>query len=131
MYRAILESVAYGTRNILEHFKNMHVDIHRIVACGGVLNNSLWLQIIADVTGMPIQKVGFGEAGVLGCAICSAVGLGLYTDLAQAANNMVHFGEIIYPQKQNYEIYTHYFEHYKKTYNLLEPQMYQFMQKQR
>lgn len=134
MYRAILESVAYGTRNILECFKNVHVDIHRIVACGGVLNNSLWLQIIADVTGTPIQRVGFGEAGVLGCAVCTAAGLGLYPNLVQAAKNMVHHGETVYPQQQNHQIYTHYFEHYKRTYELLEPQMlqmYQFMQKQR
>ncbi len=134
LYRAILESVAYGTRNILDCFAKVNIEIKRIIACGGVLNNNLWLQIIANVTGIPIQKVSFGEAGVLGCAVCTAAGLGIYTDLTQAAKNMVTHGEVIEVDQSEHELYSHYFEMYKKTYELLEPQMLQLnkvMQKQR
>jgi FGGY-family pentulose kinase len=125
LYRALLESVAYGTRNILESFNMEDFKINQIIACGGVLKNELWLQIIADVSGVPIRKASFGEAGVLGCAICAASGLGLYPGLAEAAESMVRYGDIVYPTTENYELYSFYFEQYKKTYALLAPQMHQ------
>jgi FGGY-family pentulose kinase len=124
LYRAILESVAYGTRNILESFAAANLEINEIIACGGVLNNQLWLQIIADVTGVPIRKAGFGEAGVLGCAVCAAAGLGLYPGLTAAAQSMVEYGETVYPAPDHTRVYSFYFEQYKKTYELLAPQMH-------
>ena len=89
------------------------------------LKNRLWLQIIADVTGLSIRLPSFSEAGVLGCAVCSASGLGLYSNLLEASKAMVSYGEEIYPEPANYELYSFYFNQYKKTYKLLAPQMHQ------
>ena len=125
LYRAILESVAYGTRNILQAFAAAELKIKEIIACGGVLKNDLWLQIIADVTGVTIRKAGFGEAGVLGCAVSAAAGLGLYTDLKSAAKSMVNYGASVQPEPENYQLYSYYFKQYQKTYELLAPQMHQ------
>lgn len=125
IYRALLESVAYGTKNILNCFSESDFRIEQIVACGGVLKNKLWLQIIADVTGLPIQKTKFSEAGVLGCAICSCAGLGIYRDLAEAAKTMVQYGERVEPNAENHLHYSYYFEKYRQTYELLAPQMHQ------
>ncbi len=128
LYRAILESVAYGTRNILDNFSDSDFKVAQIVACGGVLKNKLWLQIISDVTGIPILKTKFSEAGVLGCAICAAAGLGLYESIPEAAQNMVQYADTIYPEDQNHKIYSYYFEKYKKTYELLASQMHEMHQ---
>lgn len=124
IYRALLESVAYGTRNIIETFADSNYKIENIIASGGVLKNKLWLQIIADVTGLPIRLPSFSEAGVLGCAVCSASGLGLYADLREASKAMVGYGEEIKPNPVHTKTYTYYFEQYKKTYELLAPQMH-------
>ncbi|TGE31693.1 FGGY-family carbohydrate kinase [Desulfosporosinus sp. Sb-LF] len=125
LYRALLESVSYGTRNILESFSATNFKIQQLIASGGALKNRLWLQIIADVTSLPIRLPSFSEAGILGCAICSASGLGLYSNLLEASKAMVCYGEEIYPDPANYELYSFYFNQYKKTYELLAPQMHQ------
>ncbi|MHB9094369.1 MAG: FGGY-family carbohydrate kinase, partial [Eubacteriales bacterium] len=97
LYRAVLEGVAHGTRNILEAFNKAECPVTEIVACGGVLKNPVWLQIIADVTGVPIKRTKFTEAGVLGCAVAAAVGLGYFKGLGEASRAMVEFGETVKP----------------------------------
>lgn len=124
LYRAMLESVAYGTRNILEAFDVADCPVNELIASGGVLKNPVWMQIIADVTGVPLRKAGFTEAGVLGCAIAAFSGLGIYKDLPEAAAAMVQYGETVLPNLQNRELYDFYFEGYKRTYQLLSPEMH-------
>jgi len=55
IYRALIEATAYGTRMIVETFRQNGVAIHEIVATGGLPDrNKLLMQIYADVTGLPI-----------------------------------------------------------------------------
>ena len=55
VYRALLESVAFGTRRIVENFVEHDVAIREIVACGGIAERSaLMMQLLADVTGLPV-----------------------------------------------------------------------------
>lgn len=124
LYRAMLESVAYGTRNILEEFSEAQCPVNQLVASGGVLKNPVWMQIIADVTGVPIRKTRFNEAGVLGCAVAASAGLGFYKDLQEAAGVMVGYGETVLPNQKNIDLYSFYFEGYKRAYKLLAPEMH-------
>ncbi|MDA8234073.1 MAG: FGGY-family carbohydrate kinase [Clostridia bacterium] len=124
LYRAILEGVAFGTRNILEAFKEADCPVKEMVACGGVLKNPVWLQIIADVTGVPIRRTTFSEAGVLGCAIAAAAGMKYYNGLAEATQTMVDYSENVLPNPDNALIYDFYFKSYKQTYEVLAPEMH-------
>jgi FGGY-family pentulose kinase len=124
LYRAILEGVAFGTRNILAAFNEAGCPVTEIVACGGVLKNPIWMQIIADVTGVPIKRTNFSEAGVLGCAVAAAAGMKCHTGLDEAAHRMVSYGENIQPNPDISPIYDFYFETYKRTYELLAPEMH-------
>lgn len=131
LYRAFLESVAYGTRNILEAFSKASAPVRQIVACGGVVRNPVWLQIIADVAGVPIKQAGFSEAGVLGCAVAAAAGLGIHAGLREAAGVMVAYGETVKPDPAKFDLYSFYFEKYKRTYELLAPEMHRLYSFQR
>lgn len=131
LYRAVMESVAYGTRNILEAFSKASSPVRQIVACGGVVKNPVWLQIVADVTGVPIKQAGFSEAGVLGCAVAASAGLGLYNGLREAARAMVEYGGTVEPDREKFDVYSFYFEKYKRTYELLAPEMHQLYSFQR
>ncbi len=124
LYRAVMESVAYGTRHILEAFSSAQCPVTEVVASGGVLKNPVWMQIIADVTGVPIRRAKFTEAGVLGCAVAACAGLGHYRGLQEAARAMVGYGETVVPNPENLDLYSFYFEGYKRTYELLAPEMH-------
>ncbi len=119
MYRAVLEAVAFGTRNIIETMEKSGADIAEIRGCGGVTNNEIWLKIIADVCKKPIIITKNSTvAGMLGAAMIVAVGSGVYKDFQQAADNMVQQVSVIKPDMNS--DYEHYYERYLKIYDRLK-----------
>lgn len=95
MYHAIQEAVCYGTAHNLRAMKAGGFDVERIVACGGATKSRDWMQMHADVTGVPITLTEVGDAVVLGTCMLAAVGAGLYKDLPEASENMVHEIDVI------------------------------------
>lgn len=125
MYRAILESVAYGMRNVIENMSTEELRIKNIMACGGVTRNPLWLQIISDVCGKSINlTTGSSDAGILGCGIISAVGSGVYQHLKEATDNMVHRNTVIKPDEKAHCIYDRFYNDYLDLYSRLKGLMH-------
>lgn len=75
MYRAAVESVAYGTRSVLESFGSVGVDTGSVVVSGGIRHNPLWVQVTADVLGRPIQLSEGENLTLLACAAIAAAAL--------------------------------------------------------
>lgn len=76
IYRALIEATAFGTKVIIDSYRNNGVPITEIVACGGLIQSELIMQIYADVTGRPIKTAASGQAVALGSAIFGAVAAG-------------------------------------------------------
>ena len=77
IYRALLESVAFGTRRIIENFVEHDVAIDEVVACGGIAERSaLMMQLLADVTGLPITIPDSTEIPARGAALFGALAAG-------------------------------------------------------
>jgi len=129
VFRSMLESTAYGTRNIIRTFQESGLAINRIIACGGGTKNPLWMQILSDVTGLVIETMEETEAGIKGCAMIAAYGLGQYDHLSSAAKAMVEPGKIYSPQLANKPLYDKYFEIYLDLHKTLFPVMYKLMAK--
>lgn len=125
MYRAIMESVAYGMRNVIENMSTEELRIQNIMACGGVTQNPLWLQIISDVCGKPINlTTRSSDAGILGCAIISAVGSGVYSDFECATENMVRNNSVINPNQRIHDTYEDLYGNYIHLYDQLKGLMH-------
>lgn len=116
LYRAILEAVAYGTRNVLETFDNAGCTFEQIVVGGGGAQNRLWLQIHADVCQRPLTTTTVANTTLLGSAICAATCAGWYGDLPTAASRMVELGMTIYPDPAASERYDFMFAKYRAAY---------------
>lgn len=124
IYRAMMEGVAYGTAHTLVEFKGVGLDLEVIVACGGAANSELWLQIYADVCGLPVQTTRFAGAPALGAAISAAVAAGQFATLAEAANQMVKVRSTLEPRPSVTRIYQEYLQQYIKTYPALRDGMH-------
>jgi FGGY-family pentulose kinase len=116
LYRAIQEGVCYGTEHILRHMRDADVDVREFVAAGGACNSRHWMQMHADVTGVPIALTEVGDAAVLGCAILAAAGAGIYPGVPQAAEAMVHETEVLEPDKARHDEYQFFVDAYAETY---------------
>ncbi len=88
LFRATLESVAFGGRAVLETLGEAGVSCRELVVTGGAARSSLWMQIHADVLGQPLFRLSTSQPVTLGAAMCAAVGAGLYPDLRVAAAAM-------------------------------------------
>ncbi|MFM6850800.1 MAG: ribulokinase [Terrabacter sp.] len=88
LYRALLEATAFGTRVILETFRDSGVPVTELVIAGGLAKNRLLMQVYADVTRLPLSVIGSSQGPALGSAIHAAVAAGAYPDVAMAAESM-------------------------------------------
>lgn len=108
MYRSILEAIGFEMRLNLESIqKGTGVKIQSIRAMGGGTKSKLWSQIMADIIGIPITVCLQEEISALGAAVLAMAHTGVYgnNDVAYAANQMAHFGEVIEPNMENNKIY--------------------------
>ena len=87
-YRALLEATAFGTRTIVDAFRDSGVPVREFIVAGGLLKNKLLMQIYADVTGLPLSTIGSTQGPALGSAIHAAVAAGEYPDIRAAAAAM-------------------------------------------
>jgi FGGY-family pentulose kinase len=119
IYRALLESVAFGTKNTINHMSMTQREIDGFVASGGVTKDELWMEIIADVCGMPISLVDSRTySGLMGSSLISAVSLGIYSNYEQASNKMINEVSVIEPNLRNTEKYKPIYEKYLHECNL-------------
>lgn len=118
MYRAWIESTAFGTRMIIEAFEGRGVPVTDIVAAGGLPEkNKLLMQIYADVTGRSFKLAGSAQAPALGSAMHAAVAARVYPDIGAAAEKMGKLkDEVIAPIPENQAIYNALYAEYKALY---------------
>ncbi len=88
VYRALLEATAFGTRVIVETFRDSGVPVEELVVAGGLAKNALLMQVYADVTRMPLSVIDSQQGPALGSAIHAAVAAGAYPDVPTAAKSM-------------------------------------------
>jgi xylulokinase len=115
VYRAILESVAYGIRHNFEAFQKIGSDIKRIVAVGGGTKSQMWLQIVSNVVGaeqvVPALTIGasYGDAFLAGVA----AGTLSKSDL----NAWVKRGVVIEPEPDRHALYEPMYNDYLSLYS--------------
>jgi xylulokinase len=86
LVRALLEAVGFEVRDAIEL---LHVAFHRdwrvLRILGGATRSPFWVQMIADITEMPIELPRCSEAAVFGGAILGGVAAGVLPGIAEAA----------------------------------------------
>jgi L-ribulokinase len=85
VYRALLESIAFGNRRIVENFSEHGLELDQVVACGGVaIASPLLMQLFADVGGLPVHVPDSSEIPARGAALFGAVAGGAFPDISHA-----------------------------------------------
>ena len=106
IYRAIVESTAFGTRTIIDAFETSGVPVTEFVVAGGLLKNKFVMQIYADVLKRPLSAIASEQGPALGSAIHAAVAAGAYPDVLAAAKVMGAKSEGVFqPNPANAEAY--------------------------
>jgi L-ribulokinase len=113
IYRALLESTAFGTRIIIESFESSGVPVTGLIVAGGLLKNQLLMQIYSDVTCRSLSVIDSDQGPALGSAIHAAVAAGAYPDVPTAAQVMGKVRHEVYsPIPENSAIYDELYAEY-------------------
>lgn len=86
IYRALMESICFGARAIVDLLASSGSPIERIVLTGGLAQkNDLLVQMLADVLGCALQIPQMTHPTAIGAAIHGAVAAGVAADYVEGA----------------------------------------------
>jgi sugar (pentulose or hexulose) kinase len=88
--RAAMEANAFVNRNIIERMRDSGLEISELAAVGGGSRNAAWMQIKADVLGMPVRVLGEKESTLRGAAVLLATLSGNAADIPEAQTAHVY-----------------------------------------
>lgn len=84
---------------------------------GGPVKSAVWMQMLADLTGMRLEIPQVEETGCLGAALMAMQGIGEDINQVQALNAEM---QIFEPNKANYEAYQAKYQRYQKLTDALK-----------
>jgi L-ribulokinase len=118
VYRALLESTAFGTRKIIEAFEASGVEVRELIAAGGLIKNPVIMQMYADVTRRHIHLIESEQGPALGSAMHAAVAAGVHADIRAAAEAMGKLQRDVYvPDEARADAYDKLYAHYSALHD--------------
>jgi len=118
---AILEGLTFELLLNLDLLRAGGVKIDVLRAIGGGAKSKLWLQLKADVTGIPVVTPEVTEAAALGAALLAGLGAGLFASPADAAGRFLRLTHTYIPDPARHEAYSRQFELYQQVYPAVSP----------
>jgi xylulokinase len=121
MIRSVLEGITLNLRVILDAFTAQGATIDTMRVIGGGAKGKLWNQIMADVYGVPVQRLNvLEEATSLGAAVAGGVGVGVYKDFSMV-EHMNPVVSTVEPNPMSKETYNKLLKVFNSAYEALVP----------
>lgn len=109
MVRAVMEGIAYNLKLSLLHLREKVPVAEKILFCGGGSKSPFWMQMFADIFGMPVEKPNIDQdAASLGAAAIAARGIGLWQDYTPL-NRIKQVERLYCPEPSAVAAYEEYF----------------------
>lgn len=117
LFAGVIETLTFETRRCLEVCNSVAPEPIRCVRIGGGgAKESRWVQLRADITGIPYQRMREVEGSALGAAILAAYGLGIYRTIPEAADHMVAVERTYEPRQELHARYEQRYQAYLRRY---------------
>jgi xylulokinase len=116
LVRAVLEGVAYGLRDSLELLRELGVDARAARASGGGAQSRLWLETVASVLGLPLERCVVDEGSAYGAALLAGVAEGAFASAEEAVAACVRVRETVEPNAAWAQRYADGYARYRALY---------------
>lgn len=123
IYRACMEGVCYEMYLNYENVLKAGAHPTKLHATGGGAKSQVWMQMKADMLGIPIVALKTVDAGTVGSAMLTGVALGIFKDLKDAANAMVEQTVTYKPRAEYHEKYMEVYKKFAKLYGAVRKLM--------
>jgi xylulokinase len=119
LVRGVLEGVAFGLRDSLELLRELGVRPERARVSGGGARSLLWLEIVATVLGLPLERTEVEEGSAYGAALLSGVARGVFADAREAVAECVRVRDAIEPNADWSQVYEEGYARFRALYPAL------------
>ena len=116
LVRSVLEGVAYGLRDSLELLRELGVQPRAGRASGGGAHSRLWLEIVASVLELPLERSVVDEGSAYGAALLAGVAGGTFASAQEAVAACVRVRETVEPNAAWARRYSDGYARYRALY---------------
>ncbi|MBO7096585.1 MAG: xylulokinase [Lachnospiraceae bacterium] len=121
MTQAVLEGVAFATRDMYEVAKSLGIKIERTKICGGGAKSPLWKKMIANILNLKVDVIESEEGPAMGGAMLAAVAAGEYSSVEEIADKFVKVVDTVEPDPELVKKYEERYQQFKLIYPALKP----------
>ncbi len=120
LIQAIWEGILFCHNIHLERMRQRFPEVNVLKVTGGPASSTVWMQMLADLTGMKVEVSDIDESGALGAAMVAMVGAGEFTSLKACSKAFAGSSAYIEPNPANYQRYQKKFRHYQRLVELFK-----------
>ena len=117
IYRSCMEGVTYEMYLNYRNVTNAGAAPEIIHATGGGAHSEIWMQMKADMLGLPMTALRTIDAGTVGSAMLTGVAMGVFNNLDEAAMQMVERIKTYEPRPEYRKKYLEVFDRYDRLYD--------------
>ena len=119
MTQAVLEGVAFATRDMYEVAKSIGITPERTMICGGGAKSPLWRKMIANILNIKVDVPECEEGPGMGGAMLAMVACGAYKTVEDACAAIVKVKETEEPDAELVKKYEARYQQFKSIYPAL------------
>jgi len=117
--RAIMEACANMLRECLEPLWRHNIAISTVRSLGGAARSETWLQMKADLLGIPVERPACTDAASLGAAILAAAGIGQFAGIREASEAWYRSERLFEPDPSRAAAYREAYERYRNLQDIV------------
>ncbi|MDR1613405.1 MAG: hypothetical protein LBT97_11595 [Planctomycetota bacterium] len=118
---ALLEGLTFELRINLDRMRELGMATSRLRNVGGGSRSARWMQLKADILGVPVDAMRDADAACVGAAVLAGVGAGAFGSVAAGAARLARTARTFEPRPEPARRYAGRFEKYKSLHGTLAP----------
>ncbi len=106
IYRSILEGIAFTVKNHMDKMnQELNTPLKHLIISGGGSNSNVFMQIFADIFGVPTCRNKMKGSAAMGCVINAGMAVKAFESYEAAIEKMVHKDDEFSPNLENTGFY--------------------------
>jgi len=118
IFKSLVEGNVFEIGFNLELLEKSGINIKELRAVGGGSRSDYWLKLKASILNKPIKRMDIAEAGCLSSMMLAGSAIGRFS-IDEAQDRFIRSGREFHPDPGIAELYSGYYEKYKKIYDLV------------
>ena len=120
LLQAVYEGVVFCHMTHLNRMLERFTDVQVLRVTGGPAHSEVWMQMLADVSGLAIELPQVEETGCAGAALAALVGTGEYPDFYAAQRMLKYAIRTLEPDNQAHVAYQRKYRRYQLLITALQ-----------